>query len=82
MNERPLKNEDILILPADKGRSTVVLDKDDYENKVKQMLSDEKTYEVLNKDPTSRYKRKLGNILKRLKEEEKITTAQYKELNP
>ena len=31
---------------ADKGRSTVVLDKDDYEDKVHKMLQHEKNFEV------------------------------------
>ena len=44
---KPLKkNDSILIMGADKGRSTVVLDKDNYEEKVHKMLQDEKTYEV------------------------------------
>jgi len=56
------KRQDIMILAADKGKATVVLDKDDYKTKVKQMLSDTKTYEVLKKDPTTNYKRKLVSI--------------------
>ena len=38
------KKDDLLILPADKGRATVVLDKGDYDRKINGMLSDEKTY--------------------------------------
>ncbi|XP_072017194.1 uncharacterized protein [Amphiura filiformis] len=48
---------------ADKGRSTVVLDKVDYEEKVHEMLKDERTYEKLKADPTPKYKRKLTAIL-------------------
>jgi len=33
----------IQILPADKGRATVIIDKTEYETKVKDMLEDEKT---------------------------------------
>ena len=40
---------DINILPADQGKSTVILDTKDYESKV---LSDTNAYEVLQKDPT------------------------------
>ena len=32
------KETSIQILPADKGRATVIMDKDDYENRVKEML--------------------------------------------
>ena len=60
------KRQEIIILPADKGKTTVVLDKDDYKTKVKQTLSDTRTHEVLKKDPTPTYKRKLVSILFRL----------------
>ena len=39
------KIDNIMILPADKGRATVVMDKEEYEQKVTTMLSDKKTYE-------------------------------------
>ena len=76
------KKDSILIMGADKGRSTVVLDKDNYEEKVHKMLQDEKTYEVLKTDPTPKYKRKLISILSRLKKENKIDEKQYKLLYP
>ena len=67
---------------ADKGRCTVVQSSAEYESKVNTMLSDEHTYEKLKKDPTPGYKRKLVNILKRLKAEQKIDEAQYRLLYP
>ncbi|XP_072020289.1 uncharacterized protein [Amphiura filiformis] len=54
----------------------------EYENKVHAMLSDEHTYEKRKKDPTQVYKRKLLEILKRLKEEKKIDEGQYRLLYP
>ncbi|XP_014679428.1 PREDICTED: uncharacterized protein LOC106819296, partial [Priapulus caudatus] len=78
-----LKREpSIMILPADKGKATVVVDKDDYEKQVNTMLSDVRTYGKLKKDPTTKYKSKLVAILQRLKREDKITEAQYKFLYP
>ena len=76
------KNDSILIMGADKGRSTVVLDKVDYDEKVHEMLKDERTYEKLKVDPTPKYKRKLTSILARLKKENKIDEKQYKLLYP
>jgi hypothetical protein len=76
------KVEDIIILPADKGKSTVVLDKDKYEAQVTTMLGDKKTYEQLPDDPTPKYKRKLVAILSGLKKEGKISDRKYKELYP
>ena len=49
------RDKSITILPADKGRATVVLDSSEYKEKVKIMLSDVKTYEVLPSDPTKVY---------------------------
>jgi len=76
------KEKSVTIFPADKGKATVIMDTAEYEEKVKEMLSDEKVYEVPKKDPTAVYKRKLGSILTRLKEENKITEGQYKVLYP
>ena len=60
------KVKSITILPADKGRATVILDSSDYENKLNALLSDSKTYTKLEKDPTTSYKRKLVAIISRL----------------
>ncbi|XP_072019515.1 uncharacterized protein [Amphiura filiformis] len=76
------KVDDIIILPADKGKSTVVLDKAEYEEKVTTMLGDKKTYEELPADPTQKYKRKLVTKLTALKKEGKITESKYKQLYP
>ena len=67
---------------ADKGRSTVVLNKDNYEEKVHKMLQDEETYKVFKSDPTPTYKRKLISILTRLRNENKIDEKQYRLLYP
>ena len=38
------KDDSIIILPADKGKATVILDKVDYDRKITTMLFDNKTY--------------------------------------
>ncbi|XP_066300839.1 uncharacterized protein [Branchiostoma lanceolatum] len=58
------------------------MDTEDYNNKVSNMLSDDKTYERLSKDPTQKYKRHLVSILKKLKKDEKVTEEQRKYLFP
>ena len=70
------------ILPADKGKGTVVMDTDDYEAKVMRMLHDNKTYEQLQTNPTNKFKRRLIATLTRLKQESKITESQYRYLYP
>ena len=48
-----------MILPADKGKATVIMDR------VTTMLSDDKTYEKLKKDSTQKYKRELVSIMRK-----------------
>ena len=57
------KDEDILLLPADKGKATVVMDRADYDAKVGQMLNDENTYQLLKRDPTASLERKMNSQL-------------------
>ena len=45
------KREEIVILPADKGCCTVVMDESEYHVKVNSLPVDRKFYKVLNKDP-------------------------------
>ena len=71
-----------MIFQADKGKATVIMNKDVYKSKVNDMLWDERTYEKLNKDPTASNQRKLIGILTRLKREEKIDKGQYRYLYP
>ena len=66
------KDDSIVILPADKGRTTVILNKQDYHNKVKALLDDTNTYEKLTSDPTRAIKNKLIQTLKEWRKEERI----------
>ncbi|XP_077528258.1 uncharacterized protein LOC144139901 [Haemaphysalis longicornis] len=60
---RNLRDDDnVVILPADKGNCTVVLDRQAYESKV-QDLFDCSTYEKLKKDPTPQVQRELNKLL-------------------
>uniref|UniRef100_A0A3P9H4A1 Uncharacterized protein n=1 Tax=Oryzias latipes TaxID=8090 RepID=A0A3P9H4A1_ORYLA len=75
-------NREITILPADKGRTTVILDTEQYEQQMNEMLQDRNTYEVLKRDPTEAKKKKLKTILKKLQEEKKIDKQTYNHLIP
>uniref|UniRef100_A0A8C6M6V9 Uncharacterized protein n=1 Tax=Nothobranchius furzeri TaxID=105023 RepID=A0A8C6M6V9_NOTFU len=76
------KNEQIIILPADKGRTTVVMDREKYKQQMKQMLEDKNTYEILKKDPTENIKKNMKKLLKPLHEKGKITEKMYKHWIP
>jgi hypothetical protein len=54
---------DLAILKADKGNSTVVLDRVEYDAKVMEILNDASTYEKLKADPTAKIERELNRKL-------------------
>ena len=70
-----------LILTADKGVALVVMDKEDYVQKAKELL-DQPTYRTISSDPTTKYKNKLVNLLKDIKTERGIDETLYKRLYP
>ena len=76
------KEKSITILPADKGKATVIMETREYQEKIKEMLNDEATYEKLKKDPTKKYKAELIRMVNSLEKEGKITKDQYWYLYP
>ncbi|XP_072041346.1 uncharacterized protein [Amphiura filiformis] len=76
------KDTSIQILPADKGRATVVIDNSVYEEKALALLQDESVYETLKKDPTQKFQSRLIKLLKELKETGAITSKTYWDLYP
>ncbi|KAG8139520.1 hypothetical protein E2320_002281 [Naja naja] len=52
------RDPNITILPADKGKCTVILNTNDCKAKVNNFLKDTATYEILKRDLTSSYKKK------------------------
>ncbi|XP_066018930.1 uncharacterized protein [Pocillopora verrucosa] len=69
-------------LASDTGRTTVILNKQDYHNKVKALLDDTNTYEKLTSDPTRAIKNKLIQTLKEWRKEERIPNYLYNQLYP
>ncbi|XP_072023469.1 uncharacterized protein [Amphiura filiformis] len=80
---RELKEDkDITILPADKGRATVILNKTDYQDKANDLLNDTNTYKPLKRDPTSMYRNQLIEVLQSLRDEGVINVITYRQLYP
>lgn len=76
-----LKNDNnITIAKADKGNITVVLNKSDYEQKIKEHLDNEIVYEKLDQDTTKQIQQKLNNFLMKLKKKKSITQQEYEKL--
>ncbi|XP_060534544.1 uncharacterized protein LOC132706961 [Cylas formicarius] len=58
------KDISVIVLPADKGNATVVLNTVDYEKKIGDLL-DPKTYKKLQQDPTNRILKKTNTLIKK-----------------
>ena len=71
-----------MILPADKGKATVVMDTSKYQTQIEGLLADTNTYTPLTKAPTNRYKDKLIKLLKEWKQQGKISQQLYWRLYP
>ena len=52
------KDEDIIILEAGKGNTTVIMDRSEYNENLVNVLSDETTYRLLLKDPMKSHQAK------------------------
>ena len=73
-----LKNDNnIVILLADKGRVTVVMDKTDYFDKMDALVNDKQTYENLQRDPTPALQRKLDSKILTFKKTDPIDKQRY-----
>ena len=78
-----LRNDpSIMVLPADKGRATVIMNKTEYREKCLELLNDSITYTKLKKDPTKKYSERLVKTLRPLKDSELITYEQYRCMYP
>ena len=69
------KDESIIILPSDKGKATVILDRKEYDEKISAMLSETNTYKELKRDPAPALERKMNDMLISFKKVRFITTC-------
>lgn len=75
------KDTDIVILPANKGNVTVVMDRTEYVKKMNDLLEDE-TYIRLKNAPTFRVESKVNQALKTLENKGLISNKERKSLSP
>ena len=71
------RNRSLVILPADKGRATVVIDISQYDSKMMHLISDSSTYKVMQKDPTPSLQRKMNGLLLHLKKQQRLQPTEY-----
>ena len=68
------------MLPADKGRATVVLDRVHYDRKLREMLDDQKTYKKLKKDPAPALECRMNSRLLALRRQNILPKELYERL--
>ncbi|BHF74314.1 hypothetical protein SprV_0501739900 [Sparganum proliferum] len=66
-----------VILPPDKGRSTVILDKVDYQNKALMLLNDRESYKVSDTASLKSLLANVNRILARLEKEKVVTVKDW-----
>ena len=76
------KDRSQVILTVDNGVEMVVMYKQDFMNKAKELLGQGKTYRTLSVDQNTKQKNKLINILKTIKAEEGLGDITYKRPYP
>ena len=77
---KQLKNmNELIIIQADKGGKTVVMDRTEYINKIETKLNDESTYEKV-PDPTKIVKKKIAELTNRLFKANRINQSTKYEL--
>nr|VZI22443.1 unnamed protein product [Spirometra erinaceieuropaei] len=80
--ERPKADRSIVVLPADKGRSTVVLDKSDYLLKANALLDDRLAYLKCDGDPMKKLVAQINTTLARLQGNGAISKAERLAIKP
>ena len=75
------KDDSIVVLPADKGNATVVMNRSSYDEKIEQMLADS-TYRKLKKDPTTKVEKEIGVALRQVEAKGEITKEKRMYLTP
>ncbi|BHF71711.1 hypothetical protein SprV_0401477100 [Sparganum proliferum] len=76
------RDEEIVIVPADKGRATVVLDKSEYVAKAQQLLNDNQSYKVLDSDPMKALVGKINKSLNQMRNEKAISEKDWRQMKP
>uniref|UniRef100_A0A8D9BBF2 Nicotine oxidoreductase n=1 Tax=Cacopsylla melanoneura TaxID=428564 RepID=A0A8D9BBF2_9HEMI len=79
--KRKIDENDLILTKADKGYTTIVMKKEEYNCKIEEFIS-ENNYKELNKDPTEIYQKEIKNKLKESKMYEKKDHYRITQQNP
>ncbi|XP_035711094.1 uncharacterized protein LOC118436684 [Folsomia candida] len=75
------KDQNIVIIPADKGNLTVIMDRINYDTKIEELLSDP-SYSPLPNDPTTKLEVEISNMSKNLLKMKKLDKSQHQNITP
>ena len=76
-------DESIVVLPADKGKCLVVMDKQEYIQKMEDKLKDQTTYKPINGDPSEELKANLCSLIDEIREKGELPKdSLYYKLRP
>ena len=70
-------NTDIMLVPADKGNMTVIMNTTDYKRKIEHHLDDPDTYTALDYDPSNEIRKKVNSYLKKLYDMKLLVKEEY-----
>ena len=76
------RDKSIIITKADKGRTVVLLDREEYINKMENLISDHTTFKQIYEDPTIAEEDRLTRKLRQMKERDFITEQEYNHCYP
>jgi len=76
------KDPSSLITKPDKGPRVVIVDGNDYIEKLENILSDNTKFKLLNEDPTISRENALTTVLQQMKNEDYLTQQEYKYIKP
>jgi len=76
------KDDSVVVVPADKGKCVVVLNKSDYDSKCSDLLKDTKTYKPVGYNPTSGYRKKVTEFTNKITNEGTIDLDLKRQLDP
>lgn len=74
------QNEQIVIIKADKGNKTIIMNKSDYNRAMEKLLSDGNTYKKTKRNPTTRIEKKVNDMIKYWRLTNRINDEQEKYL--
>ncbi|KAG5891190.1 hypothetical protein JTB14_004491 [Gonioctena quinquepunctata] len=74
-------NKEILIIPADQGNITTLLNKSEYETKIRILIKDTNVYEKIKANPTNTYQNINNKLVNRDKEYIDENTSKHLKIN-